>query len=65
MIEIIALCLLTLAVTACFFSFFPEANVAKLQVPKDSMLRRHFLTHLRHENPALAAKLEKQLAKAK
>jgi hypothetical protein len=63
MIEIIALCVLTLAVAASFFSCFPAAQAVKLHVPEDSMLRRHFLTHLRYENPSLAAKVEKRLAK--
>ena len=64
MIEIIALGLLTLAVTASFFSCF-QTNVANLQIPEDSMLRRHFLTHLRHQDPSLAAKVEKSLRKGR
>jgi|GEM_PF-1388730 len=69
MIEIIALCLLTLAITACFFSLFQRfiaaKSAGKLKIPEDSVLRRHFLTHLRNEDALLAAELEKRLAKAR
>lgn len=68
MIEIIALCMLALAVMACVFPVFQQYNAArlagKLNIPGDSVLRRHFLTHLRNENALLAAELEKRVAKA-
>ncbi|MGZ8158593.1 MAG: hypothetical protein ACXWT4_07265 [Methylobacter sp.] len=68
MIEIIALTLLATAIMACVFPLFQQYNAAKLAkkltIPADSVLRRHFLTHLRTENELLAAELEKHLAKA-
>ncbi len=63
MIEIIALSLLTLSIAACLFS--PSGALDQLNIPEDSVLRRHFLTHLRNEDAALAAKLEKRLARAR
>lgn len=68
MIEIIALGLLALAMSTCVFSLFPKFKAAKLaaklHVPEDSTLKRHFLTHLRYEDALLADELEKRLAKA-
>lgn len=66
MIEIVMLSLLALAITACFFPFqyFNAAKLAKkLEIPQDSVLRRHFLTHLRHEDALVSMALEKRLAK--
>ena len=63
MIEIIALCLLTLSIAVCLFS--PSGMLDQIKIPEDSTLRRHFLTHLRNEDASLAAKLERRLAKAR
>ncbi|ASF46350.1 hypothetical protein [Methylovulum psychrotolerans] len=68
MIEIIIYGLLAVAVAASCFPLINKFNVAKLakelDVPEDSILRRHFLTQIRTENASLAAALEKRLAKA-
>jgi hypothetical protein len=68
MIEIIAVSLLAAAIVYYGLPLFDRYNAAKLakelEIPGDSVLRRHFLTHLRHENKLLAAELEKHLAKA-
>jgi hypothetical protein len=66
MIEIIALSLLALSIAACFLSPSQQKlALDSLHVPEDSMLRRHFLTHLRAEDARLAAALEKRLARAR
>lgn len=68
MIEIIALSMLAAAVMTGIFPLFQQYHAAslarKLSIPSDSVLRRHFLTHLRNENELLVAELEKHLAKA-
>ena len=58
-----------LAIAGAAYFFLPsERSVAskaakQLKVPEDAILRRHFLTHLRYENPLVAVELEKLLAK--
>jgi hypothetical protein len=60
---------LALAVVAIIFAPSQKSAAAKLaaklHIPEDSMLRRHFLTHVRHQEPLLADALEKRLAKAR
>ncbi|MFZ2452538.1 MAG: hypothetical protein CTY16_19325 [Methylobacter sp.] len=67
MIEVIVFCLLALAITAYVFLPSQRSNASKLarelDIPEDSVLRRHFLTHLRYEDPLLATELEKRLAR--
>jgi len=68
MIEIIALGMLAVALASFLLPVFQQLNAdrlaKKVAVPQDSVLRRHFLTHIRTENALLADALEKRLAKA-
>lgn len=67
MIEILSMVAGCCGCRSCFplINKFNVAKLAKeLDVPEDSILRRHFLTQIRTENASLAAALEKRLAKA-
>ncbi len=69
MIELISF----LAVTFIVYLFLSESSlnpfsssidkaIAQIVVPEDSVLRRHFLTHLHTENALVAAEIQKRIS---
>lgn len=67
MIEMIMLFVLIFLVLLFLQPLLQNYQITKLaetmDIPQDSVLRRHFLTHIRYQNALLADALEKRLAK--